>query len=272
LARVHTERYRIEPGKKVKRERWEPGDTSGFSGSEDEARNESAALDRKLDQLQEMLYAEHKHRVLIVLQAMDTGGKDGIIRRIFEGVNPSGVRVEHFREPTPEDLAHDFLWRVHPKVPANGEIVIFNRSHYEDVLVARVHKLVPREVWETRYRQINDFERALAEQNTTVLKFYLHIDKEEQKKRLQERLDDPNKEWKFSRDDLLERELWDEYMKAYEEAIEMTSTSWAPWYLVPGNHKWFRDLLVASVVVSHLEDFRMKYPRLPKSERTAKIS
>ena len=268
---VRTERYLLEPGKKTKRERWDPDDTSGFEGGEKEARELSARLDKTLDQLQEKLYAEHKHKVLVVLQAMDTGGKDGTIRRIFQGVNPSGVRVEHFREPTPEELDHDFLWRVHPKVPGKGEIVIFNRSHYEDVLIARVHKLVPKEVWQDRYRQINDFERMLAKQSTTILKFYLHISKEEQKRRLQERLDDPNKEWKFRKNDLPERERWDEYMKAYEHALQETSTKWAPWYFVPSNHKWFRDILVASVIVDALTGFAMKYPRLPRSQRSLRI-
>jgi PPK2 family polyphosphate:nucleotide phosphotransferase len=189
--RVHTERYEVEPGKKVKREKWDANDTSGFDGGEDEARKAAAELDKTLDQLQEKLFAEHKHKVLVVLQGMDTGGKDGTIRRIFQGVNPSGVRVEHFREPTPEELDHDFLWRVHPKVPGKGEIAIFNRSHYEDVLIGRVRKLVPKDALHARYRQINDFERMLSEQETTILKFYLYIDKEEQKKRLLERLNDP---------------------------------------------------------------------------------
>lgn len=258
----------VRPGKKVKHKTWDPNDTSGFDGGEDEARAVSASLDKSLDRLQEKLYAEHKHKVLIVLQAMDTGGKDGAIRRIFQGVNPSGVRVAHFREPTPVELDHDFLWRIHPQVPGKGEITIFNRSHYEDVLVGRVHKTVPKEVWHARYRQINEFERMLAEQDTAILKFYLHIDSGEQRKRLRERLDDPNKQWKFSEDDLSERKFWNEYMKAYEQMLEETSTEWAPWYLVPSNHRWFRDILVASVVVKTLEGFDMKYPRLlqdPKS-------
>lgn len=271
LEHVKTKRYRAEPGEKVKREDWDPDDTSGFEGSEDQAREEAKQLDKELDELQEKLFAEHKHKVLIVLQAMDTGGKDGTIRRIFQGINPSGVHVVHFREPTPEELDHDFLWRVHPKVPGKGEIVIFNRSHYEDVLVARVHKVVTKEVWEQRYRQIREFERSLAEQDVTILKFYLNIDKEEQKKRLQERLDDPKKEWKFSKDDLPERARWDDYMKAYEEAIEETSTEWAPWYVVPANHKWFRDLLVASIIVESLSGLGMRYPRLSPKERSAKI-
>jgi len=271
LIAVHTQRYMVRPGKKVKHKRWDPNDTSGFDGGEDEAKDLSASLDSSLDRLQEKLYAEHKHKVLIVLQAMDTGGKDGTIRRIFQGVNPSGVNVAHFREPTPEELDHDFLWRVHKRVPGSGEITIFNRSHYEGVLVERVHKIVSKEVWHRRYRQINDFERMLTEEGTAILKFYLHIDADEQKKRLKERLDDPNKQWKFSKDDLPERKLWDEYMRAYEQMLEETSTEWAPWYLVPANHRWFRDILVASVIVKTMEGFDMKLPRLRKNPKSITI-
>ena len=213
-----------------------------------------------MEELQEKLYAEHKHKLLIVLQAMDTGGKDGTIRRVFEGVNPSGVRVAHFGVPTPEELDHDFLWRVHTQVPGKGEIVIFNRSHYEGVLIARVHKLVPEEVWKGRYEEINDFERSLTEEGTVILKFFLHIDKDEQKKRLQDRLNDPTKRWKFSIHDLPEREFWSEYMKAYEDALEKTSTKWAPWYHIPANHDWFRDVIISTVIVRTLEDMDLHYP------------
>jgi PPK2 family polyphosphate:nucleotide phosphotransferase len=266
---VHTRRYMVEPGKKVDQEEWDPNDTSGFEGGEQKAHDVSASLDKSLDGLQEKLYAEHKHKMLVVLQAMDTAGKDGVIRRIFEGVNPSGVSVAHFREPTPEE--HDFLWRVHAKTPGLGELTIFNRSHYEGVLVERVHKIVPKEVWKRRYRQINDFERMLAEEGTTILKFYLHIDSEEQKKRLHMRLADPNKQWKFSKDDVVERKLWSKYMRAYGEMLEETSTEWAPWYVVPSNHRWFRDILVASVVVKALEGLDMKYPALDVNPRSVRI-
>jgi PPK2 family polyphosphate:nucleotide phosphotransferase len=259
---VHTKRYAVEPGKKVRLEEWDPNDTSGFEGTEEDARKDAVSLDKTLDELQELLFAEHKHKVLVVLQAMDTGGKDGTIRRIFQGTNPSGIRVAHFREPSQDELDHDFLWRVHKQVPGSGELTIFNRSHYEGVLVERVHKLVPEYTWRARYRQINEFERMLSEQDTTLLKFYLHIDAEEQKRRIQERLDDPKKHWKLSEDDLAERKLWGEYMKAYEQAIEETSTRRAPWYIVPANHKWFRDVVVASVVVSSLKSLKMKYPPL----------
>jgi len=240
--------------------RWNPGDTSGFDGKKEDALKESEKLVKKMEELQELLYAEHKHKVLIVLQAMDTGGKDGTIRRVFDGVNPQGVRVAGFKVPTPEELNHDFLWRVHAQVPGKGEIVIFNRSHYEGVLVSRVHKLVPEKVWNARYQEINDFERSLCEEGATILKFFLHIDKDEQKKRLQDRLDDPTKRWKFSIHDLPERKFWSQYMNAYEDVLEKTSTKCAPWYIVPANHNWFRDVIISTVIVRTLEELDMHYP------------
>jgi PPK2 family polyphosphate:nucleotide phosphotransferase len=251
---------------------WDPDDTSGFDGNKEGALKESEKLSRKLDPLQEMLYAEHKYKVLIVLQALDTGGKDGTIRRVFDGVNPQGVRVAHFGVPTPEDLDHDFLWRVHAQVPEKGEIVIFNRSHYESVLVVRVHKLAPEEVWKARYQEINDFERMLSEEGTTILKFFLHISKDEQKKRLQDRLRDPTKRWKFSIHDLPEREFWSEYMKAYQDILEKTSTEWAPWYLIPANHNWFRDVIISTVIVRTLEAMDMHYPSDSKGLKSVTIT
>ena len=202
---------------------------------------------------------------------MDASGKDGTIRRVFEGVNPQGVRVAKFGPPTPEELEHDFLWRVHKEVPRKGEIVIFNRSHYEGVLVERVHRLVPERAWKARYEQINDFERLLIGGGSTILKFFLNIDEEEQKKRLQERLDDPTKNWKFSLSDLPERGRWAEYMRAYKDAIERTSTKDAPWFVVPSNHGWFRDLLVCTEIVRALEAMRLHYPRLPKGAETIAV-
>lgn len=261
----------VEPGTKVRWKDWDSKDTSGFEEGEGKAREESAALDAALDRLQEKLYAEHKHKVLVILQAMDTGGKDGTIRRIFQGTNPSGVRVAHFRVPTPEEKDHDFLWRIHRQVPGYGELTIFNRSHYEGVLVERVHKIVPKEVWRSRYDQINDFERMLTEEDTVILKFYLHIDTAEQKKRLRERLNDANKQWKFSEDDLTERKHWNDYMKAYEEMLEKTSTEFAPWYVIPSDHKWFRDLLVASILVKTLDGLDMKYPTLLQDPKSLRI-
>jgi PPK2 family polyphosphate:nucleotide phosphotransferase len=191
---------------------------------------------------------------------MDTGGKDGVIRHVFDGVNPQGVKVASFKVPTQEERDHDYLWRVHEKVPGKGEIVIFNRSHYEDVLVVRVHDLVPKEVWRKRYEHINHFERMLVDEGTAIVKFFLHIDLEEQKQRLQARLDEPNKRWKFSRGDLKERKLWPKYTQAYEEVLSRTSTEWAPWYIVPANRKWYRNLVIANVLLQTLDGMDMHYP------------
>ncbi len=250
---------------------FDPGDTSAFDGNESDAKEESKDINSKLDKLQEMMYAEHKRKLLIVLQAMDTGGKDGVIHRVFEGMNPSGVRVAHFREPSQNEMEHGFLWRAYAQIPASGEIVIFNRSHYEAVLVERVHKMVPEDVLKRRYKEICQFEKLLKEEGVTILKFFLHISSEEQKKRLRERLVDPTKEWKFSGSDLEERKMWHEYMKAYEHALRKTSEDDAPWYLIPSNHKWFRDLLVSQIIVKTLEAFDMKVPHLPRKLREAKF-
>jgi PPK2 family polyphosphate:nucleotide phosphotransferase len=258
---IRTERYRVKKGDKVRLSEWSPGDTSGFRGTEAEAREESRKLLQKLERLQDVLYAEHNSKVLIVLQAMDTGGKDGTIKKVFEGVNPQGVRVAHFREPTQEEADHDFLWRVHREAPGSGEMVIFNRSHYEGVLIERVHRLVPRKTWMRRYKQIEHFEHLLHEDHTVILKFFLHIDKAEQKRRLQERLSDPSKQWKLSLADLQERKLWSEYMKAYEEALEKTSRDSAPWYVIPANKNWLRDVLVSRIIVEKLEELGMRYPK-----------
>ena len=254
------ERYKVKPETKIKLSKWDANDTGDFKGGKKEGLAELEKLNGKLETLQELLFAEHKHKVLIMLQAMDTGGKDGVIRRVFDGVNPAGVRVVSFKAPTSEELDHDFLWRVHKGIPGRGEMVIFNRSHYEDVLVVRVHNLVPHEVWSKRFDQINEFERTLAENGTTILKFYLHIDLAEQKERLQARLTDPAKRWKFHLGDLDERKLWPDYMKAYEDVLSKTSTEYAPWYIVPANRKWFRDLVISSALVDALEGLKMKYP------------
>jgi len=237
-----------------------PADTGGFDSDKADGRERLAVLNTRLDELQEVIYAEGKHRVLVVLQATDTGGKDGVIRNVFNGMNPEGVKVAAFKQPSEVELAHDYLWRVHQQVPANGQITIFNRSHYEDVLVVRVHGLVPKTRWAKRYRQINEFERLLAEEGTTILKFFLHISKEEQRKRLQARLDDPTKLWKFEPGDLDERKRWSLYQKAYEDMLRETSTDWAPWYVVPAERKWFRDLVVSSVLVQTLERLKPRYP------------
>ena len=255
------ERYRVYLDDKIDLAQWKPDDTSGFKDDKDKAETVIVDLIKRLEALQELLYAEHKHKVLIVLQAMDTGGKDGTISHVFEGVNPQGVGVTSFVVPTPPELAHDYLWRVHQYMPGAGEIMIFNRSHYEDVLVVRVHNLVPLEVWTRRYEQINEFEHMLTGEGTTILKFYLHISKDEQKKRLQERLDTPDKRWKFKLSDVKERQYWPDYVKAYQDVLSKTSTSWAPWYIVPANHKWYRNLIISHVIVGTLEGLMMSYPQ-----------
>ena len=265
------ERYLVTPGTRVELNRIDPSDTSGFDGVKNDGRKELERLTGRLTKLQELLYAEHKHSVLIVLQGTDSAGKDGTIRRVFEGVNPQGVRVASFKPPSVEELDHDFLWRVHEHVPARGEMVLFNRSHYEDVLVTRVHGLIKRPVWERRYREINDFERMLTEEGTTILKFFLHISRGEQKRRLKERLDDPSKHWKFREADLFDRGRWTAYREAYEEAISKTTTKWAPWHIVPSDRKWFRDLVVSDRIVTALEHLRMRYPPLPRHLRTLRV-
>ena len=265
-------RYVVKPGAAVSLEAWKPDDTSAFPEGKTKASDHLKELTGKLEALQELLYAEHSHKLLIILQGMDTSGKDGVIRHVFEGVNPQGVRVASFKAPTAVELDHDYLWRVHREAPARGEIVIFNRSHYEDVLIVRVHNLVQPDVWKSRYRHINDFEKMLTDEGTAILKFYLHIDREEQRKRLQERLDEPRKRWKFSLADIEERKLWDSYRAAYEEALARTSTDWAPWRVVPANHPWYRNLVVAGIVVETLESLQMRYPEPPGGWKTAEIS
>lgn len=253
--------YQVQPATAVDLNQWDPADRSVFDGDKKMGERVMKELNKRLESLQEVLYAQNKHKVLIVLQAMDTGGKDGTIRHVFDGVNPLGVKVASFKKPTPEELAHDYLWRIHKQTPGRGEIVIFNRSHYEDVLVVRVHNLVPQEVWSRRYDQINAFERQLAEEDTTILKFYLHISKDEQKKRLQSRLDEPEKRWKFAKGDLAERTFWPDYQKAYEAVLSRTSTPHAPWYIIPANHKWYRNLIISQILVDTLEGLDMRYPQ-----------
>ena len=251
--------HRVEPGSKFRVRQVDADSTAGWSGGKRKTAKVFADLNQRLHSLQNMLWAGQGRRVLVVLQGMDTSGKDGTISHVFEGVNPLGVRVTAFKAPTQEELDHDFLWRIHQKVPAAGEIGIFNRSHYEAVLVERVHDLVPAKVWKARYSQINDFERLLAESGTSVLKFFLYIDRDEQRRRLLERLADPEKRWKLGVSDLEDRKRWDAYMAAYEEAITRTSTSVAPWFVVPANKKWYRNLVVASVLVRTLEDMQLHY-------------
>lgn len=252
-------RHLVKPGQKLHLKDVDPGDTAPYK-HKDEVQELLADDKRDLVELQELLYAEGKHCVLVVLQAMDTAGKDATIQHVLSGVNPQGCPVTSFKVPTAEEIAHDYLWRVHQAVPGKRMLGVFNRSHYEDVLVVRVHNLVPKDVWSQRYAQINAFEKHLTENGVTILKFFLHISKDEQKKRLQARLDDPQKHWKFAVGDLKERALWDQYMEAYEDALNHTSTPWAPWYLIPANRKWYRNLTVARVIVETLRGFKMKWP------------
>ena len=238
----------------------DPRSTCNFSGNKEATVAIFAQLNAQLVELQEVLYAENKHKVLIVLQATDTGGKDGVIRKVFSGVNPSGVHVASFKAPTPEELEHDYLWRVHQCVPGKGEMVIFNRSHYEDVLITRVEGWIDDRTAKRRFRQINDFETMLVEEGTIILKFFLHISKEEQKQRLQDRLDDNAKNWKFNPGDLVARGKWGEYQRVYEQPINATSSPHAPWHIVPADRNWVRDLYVCSVIVSTLRDLNMRYP------------
>lgn len=261
---MNPDRYRIHPDSEVRLSRHDPRDKSLFDGTKEEARAVTAALNARLEELQELLWAEHRHKVLVVLQAMDAGGKDSTIRRVFEGVNPQGVRVTSFKAPSKAELDRDYLWRVHREVPAKGMIRVFNRSHYEDVLIVRVNSLVPESVWQARFEQINQFEKLLAETGTTIVKFYLHLSKEEQKERFEARLSDPTRQWKFSIEDLAKREQWDGYMDAYQDALLRCSTGYAPWYAIPADQKWYRNLAIARVLVSTLEAMDPRYPAAEK--------
>jgi len=254
------ERYLVKPGTKINLDEWDPNEKTFFEFGKQAGKLHLVELNNELMQLQNVLYAENKHNFLIVLQGMDTSGKDGTIKHVFHGVNPQGVRIANFKVPSKIELEHDYLWRVHKQAPGKGEIAIFNRSHYEDVLVVRVHDLVPKDVWSKRYAQINAFEKMLAEEGTTILKFFLHIDLDEQKERLQARLADPQKQWKFSKGDLDERKLWPNYIQAYEDVLSKTSTKYAPWYLFPANRKWYRNLIISTILIETLKNLKMKYP------------
>lgn len=253
--------FLVEPGRKLKLAKMDPG-YCGKDVSEKQASAESEKYCGKLNQLQYLLYAEARQSLLIVLQAMDAGGKDGTVGHVVGAMNPAGTVVTSFKQPTADELKHDFLWRIHPHAPAKGMVAVFNRSHYEDVLVVRVHKLVPKEIWSQRYDLINDFEKTLYRQNNThILKFFLHISPEEQLERFRQRLVDPSRNWKISEDDYREREYWDNYRKAYEDVFAKTSSKHAPWYIIPANHKWFRNLAVSQIVASTLEDLGMLLPK-----------
>jgi PPK2 family polyphosphate:nucleotide phosphotransferase len=251
--------FRVDSGDKLRLNKLDPA-YKGKHASEAEAKQETENFRQKLAHQQAVLYAEHKHAILVVLQALDAGGKDGTINHVFSALNPQGARVAGFKQPTAAELAHDFLWRVHPHAPGRGEIAIFNRSHYEDVLVTRVHKLIDKPTWTARYQRIRDFEALLAENGTTILKFFLHISKEEQLARFAQRLDDPARNWKISESDYSERALWDDYIEAFEDAMHATSTREAPWYVIPSNHKWFRNLAVSQIMADTMEELKLAFP------------
>jgi PPK2 family polyphosphate:nucleotide phosphotransferase len=249
---------RVPAGSRVDLSKVDPAATHGHS-KESAAAELEAGLARLTD-LQDRLWAEGKHRVLVVLQGIDAAGKDGTLRQVMGAFNPQGCPVTAFKVPSAEDLAHDYLWRIHRRVPGNGEIGIFNRSHYEDVLVVRVHAIVQKPVWSRRYDQINAFERMLAEEGTTIVKFFLYIDRDEQRERFQARLDDPAKRWKFRLGDLDERKRWDDYIAAYEDALSRCSTAEAPWYVIPSNRKWFRNFAVTDILAETLDELDPRYP------------
>ncbi|HEU5247364.1 MAG TPA: polyphosphate kinase 2 family protein [Candidatus Udaeobacter sp.] len=251
----------MKSGSKIRLKHFDPG-YHGKHESHKSALPEIQENLEKMEELQYRMYAENKHSLLIVLQGLDAAGKDGVVRHVLTGMNPSGCGSTNFKQPTKEELAHDFLWRVHPHVPAKGSVAIFNRSHYEDVLVARVHGLVPEKVWSKRYDQINDFERLIVtENNTMILKFFLHISKDEQLARFKKRLDDPTRQWKISDSDYKEREYWGDYVEAFEDVLNKTSTEHASWFVIPSNHKWFRDLAISQIIVRQMEEMDMQWPK-----------
>ncbi len=257
--------FRVKPGDKLDLAEFDTRATP-FWDSKDKsgALVRLAQLNERLESLQELLWAQGSERILVVIQAMDAGGKDGTIRHVFEGVNPSGVRVASFKRPSSRELAHDYLWRAHKQVPADGELTIFNRSHYEDVLVVRVEKLVREKRWRKRYDHIVNFEQMLVDEGTTIVKLFLHISKDEQRERLQARLDEPHKQWKFEPGDLGPRKKWDEYQEAFADALGRTSTKSAPWYIIPSDRKWYRNIAVSEILIQTMEGLEMQYPEAPE--------
>lgn len=253
-------RYLVPPGKKLRLKDHSPDDKSLFAGTKEESLIEFDKLREELQELQKKLFAQHKHKVLVILQAMDAGGKDGCVKHVFSRVDPQGLHVVPFKKPTTEELDHDFLWRVHKEVPAKGQIAIFNRSHYEDIIAVRVKKIFPDPVWKRRYKHVLDFESMLAEEGTIIIKLFLNISKAEQKRRLESRLQDPDKLWKFCMDDLDDRNRWEEFQTAYQDLIEKTSTPEAPWYIIPGDRKWYRNLVVARLMVEKLRQLQLTFP------------
>jgi PPK2 family polyphosphate:nucleotide phosphotransferase len=256
----YSEMFQVKSGDKIKLDKIDPDFTDGFKDTDD-VDDRIKKYTERLRALQYSLYAEGKRSLLICLQGLDAAGKDGTIAHVLGAMDPQGTRVCGFKVPSIEEASHDFLWRIEKQVPAKGEVVIFNRSHYEDVLVVRVHKTVPEEVWSNRYSLINHFEKGLAANGTHILKFYLHISSEEQLNRFQERLDDPTRQWKISESDYEERKYWKEYTRAYEDALRETSTGHSPWYVIPSNNKWFRNLAISQIVVEKLVSLNLKLPK-----------
>jgi PPK2 family polyphosphate:nucleotide phosphotransferase len=252
-------RFRVTPGKRVRLKDFDP-DVADQHENKASAFPKIERLQRQMDELQFRLYAEQKRSLLICLQAPDAGGKDGVVRHVIGSMNPQGCRVVSFKQPSPEELAHDFLWRIEHQAPKRGEVVIFNRSHYEDVLIVRVHDLVPKNVWSKRYEQINDFERRLVANGTHIVKFFLHISKQEQLRRFKQRLDDPARHWKISEADYSEREYWADYEAAYEDALGKCNTDDAPWFVIPSDHKWFRDLAISQIIVETMARLGIELP------------
>jgi PPK2 family polyphosphate:nucleotide phosphotransferase len=265
---TYRKKFIVGPASKVRLEKIDPSHT-GKHESHEKAEGEIAGNLERLRKAQYLLYADAGQSLLVVLQGLDASGKDGVVQHLFSGVNPLGVKAVRFNPPSAAELAHDFFWRVHAQAPAKGEIVIFNRSHYEDVLVVRVHKLVPKAVWSKRYELINDFEKLLARNGTRILKFYLHVSPEEQLERFKQRLDDPSRNWKISESDYSERELWSKYISAYEDALSLTSTGYAPWFIIPSNQKWFRNLAISQIIADTMDGMKLKLP--PARADIAKI-
>jgi PPK2 family polyphosphate:nucleotide phosphotransferase len=250
---------RIAPGNRIELKAFDPEATPGVATKEDALEKLTRNIEQ-LAKLQYALFAENRRSVLIVLQAMDAGGKDGVIRHVLSGLNPQGCRVTSFKVPSSEELSHDFLWRIHKQTPARGEIGVFNRSHYEDVLVVRVHKLIPESVCKARYEQINAFEKMLTDNGVTICKFFLHISRKEQKRRLDARLDDPERNWKVAEADFIERGYWKDYTQAYGDALSRCSTPWAPWHVIPADHKWYRNYAVSQILRQTMESMQIRFP------------
>ena len=252
-------KFLIKPRSKVNLKKFNPNYDGGLQ--KEQSKIELDELHLKMSKLQYKLHAEKKQALLIILQAMDAGGKDGTIRDVMHGFNPQGCKVKSFRSPHKVELDHDYLWRVHKEIPAKGEIGIFNRSHYGDVLIVRIHNMVPKNQWSKRFSQINDFEKMLTDEGVKILKFYLNISKKEQKERLEQRIINPTKHWKIDEADFEERKFWNKYMNAYEETLEKCSTTWAPWYVIPANKKWYRNLIVAKIITETMEEMNLKFPK-----------